>query len=60
MERLSGMNLRARVYTCAADADDWNAGRIDVLLAHPASCAYGLNLQQGGHHIIWFGLTWNL
>ena len=31
-----------------------------MLLAHPASCAYGLNLQTGGHHIIWFGLTWSL
>lgn len=28
-----------------------------MLLAHPASCAYGLNLQQGGHHVVWFGLT---
>ena len=42
-----------------ADEDDWNAGKIDILLAHPASCAYGLNLQQGGNHVIWFGLTWN-
>ena len=39
---------------------DWNSGKIDVLLAHPASCGYGLNLQQGGHHAIWFGLTWSL
>jgi len=39
---------------------DWNAGLIDILLAHPASCGYGLNLQQGGHHAIWFGLTWSL
>ena len=31
-----------------------------MLLAHPASCAYGLNLQNGGHHIVWFGLTWSL
>ena len=31
-----------------------------MLLAHPASCGYGLNLQQGGHHAIWFGLTWSL
>ena len=27
--------------------------------SHPASCSHGLNLQQGGHIIIWFGLTWN-
>lgn len=30
-----------------------------MLLTHPASSAYGLNLQQGGHHVIWFGLNWN-
>jgi len=52
--------LRVRVYQSAADEDAWNAGEIDVLLAHPASCAYGLNLQNGGHHIVWFGLTWSL
>lgn len=51
---------RVRVYADARDEDAWNAGEVDVMLAHPASCGYGLNLQQGGHHIIWFGLTWNL
>lgn len=39
---------------------EWNQGHIDVLLAHPASTAYGLNMQQGGHVIIWFGTGWNL
>jgi len=43
-----------------ADADAWNRGEIDVLLAHPASCAYGLNLQSGGHHVIWYTLSWSL
>ena len=38
----------------------WNSGQIDVLLAHPASTAYGLNMQQGGHYIVWFGTGWNL
>ena len=38
----------------------WNAGEIDVLLAHPASCAYGLNMQFGGHYIVWYGAEWNL
>ena len=52
--------LHTRVYQGAKDQDDWNAGLIDVLLAQPASCGYGLNLQQGGHHVIWFGLTWAL
>lgn len=57
---LAPLGLRVRVYQNAADEDAWNAGEIDILLAHPASCAYGLNLQSGGHHIVWFGLTWSL
>jgi len=39
---------------------DWNAGKIKVLLAHPASAAYGLNLQEAGHTIVWFGMPWSL
>ena len=39
---------------------DWNAGKIPILLAHPAACAYGLNLQAGGSIIVWYGLTWSL
>lgn len=57
---LAKTGLRVRVYSQAKDEQDWNAGLIDVLLAHPASCGYGLNLQKGGHHAIWFGLTWSL
>ena len=38
----------------------WNERKIDVLLAHPASAAYGLNLQAGGNIIVWFGLNWSL
>lgn len=60
LQALSKSGLRVRVYESAKDKDDWNAGKIDLLLIHPASCSYGLNLQEGGHHIIWFGLTWNL
>lgn len=52
--------LRVRSYERPKDLEDWNAGKIDVLLAHPASTAYGLNMQQGGHYIAWFGLGWNL
>lgn len=57
---LTATKLRVRVYSQAKDETDWNNGEIDVLLAHPASCGYGLNLQRGGHHAIWFGLTWSL
>lgn len=52
---LKDTGLRVRVYKGPEDEADWNAGRIDLLLAHPASCAFGLNLQEGGHHAIWFG-----
>ena len=40
--------------------DDWNAGKVPVLLAHPTSVAHGLNLQAGGNAVCWFSLTWNL
>lgn len=56
---LEKTGLRVRELKTPQDENDWNAGQIDILLAHPASCAYGLNLQQGGNHVIWFGLTWN-
>ena len=38
----------------------WNRGEVPLLLAHPASAGHGLNLQEGGNHIVWFGLTWSL
>ena len=52
--------LKFAVLRTGQDAADWNAGKLDVLLAQPASCAYGLNLQQGGHHLIWYSLPWSL
>lgn len=51
---------RVRAYQGEKDLNEWNAGQIDVLLAHPVSTAYGLNMQQGGHYIVWFGTGWNL
>lgn len=42
------------------DITAWNEGKIDILLAHPASAAYGLNLQDGGNVVVWFGLNWSL
>lgn len=42
------------------DIRDWNNGKIDVAVIHPASAGHGLNLQQGGSTLIWFGLTWSL
>ena len=56
--------IRRRI-TCRAldkpeDIDAWNRGEIPVALSHPASIGHGLNLQEGGHIIIWFGLPWSL
>lgn len=59
LRALGGKGLRVRELKTTQDEDDWNTGQIDVLLTHPASSAYGLNLQQGGNHVVWFGLTWN-
>lgn len=59
LEALQKYKLRVRELKTTQDEDDWNNREIDVLLTHPASSAYGLNLQQGGNHVIWFGLTWN-
>lgn len=57
---LSGTGLRVRRLNGPQDETEWNERKIDILLAHPASCAYGLNLQDGGNHVIWFGLNWSL
>ena len=61
LDALKPMGLRVRVYSGEEEERLWNAGEVDLLLAHPASCGYGLNLQRGGHHMIWFGLpNWAL
>ncbi|MBG9603946.1 DEAD/DEAH box helicase [Cytobacillus firmus] len=57
---LAKTSLRVRELKTPQDETDWNNREIDILLAHPASAAYGLNLQRGGNHVIWFGLNWSL
>lgn len=52
--------IKCRALDKPADIDAWNRGEIPVALAHPASIGHGLNLQEGGHIIVWFGLTWSL
>lgn len=52
--------IQCRKLDTAQDIKDWNAGKIPVAIAHPASIGHGLNLQYGGHILIWFGLTWSL
>ena len=49
-----------RVLDKPQDIEDWNKGEVPVMLAHPASAGHGLNLQDGGSTIIWFGLPWSL
>ena len=58
MSRFAALNPRH--YQGALDLEDWNAGKIRLLLAHPASTAFGLNMQAGGHRIVWFSTGWNL
>jgi SNF2 family DNA or RNA helicase len=52
--------IPAEEINTSADIDVWNKGEMPVALIHPASAGHGLNLQQGGSTIIWFGLTWSL
>ena len=51
---------QARLLLSPKDQDDWNAGKVPLMVAHPASAGHGLNLQKGGHIVVWFGLTWSL
>ena len=59
-ERILERFKDTRVLDTDQDIKDWNNKKIKVLLAHPASAGHGLNLQEGGSIIIWFGLTWSL
>ena len=51
---------QAHMLQSEQDVMDWNAGKIGMLLCHPDSAGHGLNLQAGGHILVWFGLTWSL
>lgn len=59
-DRIKAHLPTARQLNTEADIEDWNQGKIPVLIAHPASAGHGLNLQAGGNIIVWFGLTWSL
>lgn len=59
-ERILQKFLEARILKTEKDVEDWNAGKIKMLVAHPASAGHGLNLQDGGSIAIWFGLNWSL
>ncbi|MGJ8388229.1 DNA helicase [Streptococcus phage Javan93] len=59
-ERLAKLKVNGTVLKTEEDICEWNKGKISVGLLHPASSGHGLNLQKGGHHLVWFGLTWSL
>lgn len=60
LQRILGRFPDARVLSTPQDVADWNEGKIQLMLAHPDSAGHGLNLQRGGHIMVWFGLTWSL
>lgn len=60
LQRLLEEFPQARKLSTAENVENWNAGQIPMLLAHPDSAGHGLNLQAGGHIMVWFSLTWSL
>ena len=59
-DRLRQMDVSWNTLTTSDAIEKWNRGELQVGLIHPASAGHGLNLQSGGSHLIWFGLTWSL
>lgn len=60
MKYLKDCGYSPREMKSSEDINDWNKGEVPVALIHPASAGHGLNIQSGGHILIWFGLTWSL
>ena len=60
IEHLTAAGYEIRDIKSSEDIELWNSGSIPVALIHPASAGHGLNIQSGGHILIWFGLTWSL
>ncbi|OHO39019.1 DEAD/DEAH box helicase [Streptococcus sp. HMSC034F02] len=58
--RLEKLKVKNRVLKTEEDIREWNKGNVSVGLLHPAGAGHGLNLQKGGHHLVWFCLTWSL
>lgn len=59
LERIK-KRFNVREIKSSMDITDWNNGKIPVAVIHPASAGHGLNIQEGGSTLIWFGLTWSL
>jgi SNF2 family DNA or RNA helicase len=64
LERITGLLEKLKVQyariSSSGSIEMWNRGEFAVGLIHPASAGHGLNLQSGGSHLVWFGLTWSL
>lgn len=60
IKRLSDEGYEPRELTSSDDFADWNAGKVPVALISPASAGHGLNLQDGGHIMIWYSQIWSL
>ena len=59
-KRLDRLKVEYARISSPGSIEMWNRGAFTVGLIHPASAGHGLNLQSGGNHIVWFGLTWSL
>ncbi|MGD9678412.1 MAG: SNF2-related protein [Vulcanibacillus sp.] len=60
LDRIKNRFKQTRTLENGSDIAEWNAGKIELAVVHPASAGHGLNLQDGGSVIVWFGLTWSL
>ena len=60
LQRIQERFPDSRVIDTPKDISDWNAGKITIGLLHPASGGHGLNLQDGGSTVVWYGMTWSL
>lgn len=60
LDRLKEKFPQGRELSTSKDVEDWCAGKIPLLFIHPASAGHGLNLQSGGHILVWLTTPWSL
>ena len=60
IEHLTALGYTPRDIRADEDIEDWNSGEIQIGLISPASAGHGLNIQKGGHILIWFSMVWSL
>ncbi|WP_299549943.1 hypothetical protein [uncultured Tateyamaria sp.] len=59
-DRIQKKYPKAKIATDPGVLDAWNRGEVQMMLTHPASIGHGMNLQFGGHHLVWYGLNSSL